>query len=200
MMAVYSATNLNNGLRPFLTFALPTYNEALLVKTNIGGWFFDGFLEVTHNLSATATEHPIQTGANITDHIIVNPVELVMVIRMSDAHESLFPGQFTERYTRSVSADAVLKQLLRARTPLQVTTRTEIYQNMVITDYTVDDTNETREGLYATVTLREVFFATSQTVKVSERQDVTNYTYSGNLNGEELSQERQSLLYQWLGQ
>lgn len=200
MMAVYSATNLNNGLRPFLTFTLPTYNEALLVKTNIGGWFFDGFLEVTHNLSATATEHPIQTGANITDHIIVNPVELVMVIRMSDAHESLFPGQFTERYTRSVSADAVLKQLLRARTPLQVTTRTEIYQNMVITDYTVDDTNETREGLYATVTLREVFFATSQTVKVSERQDVTNYTYSGNLNGEELSQERQSLLYQWLGQ
>lgn len=185
------------GLRPYLTFELPSYEEALLVKTNIGGYFFDGFMNVTHNQTVTATDHPIQTGANVTDHAIVEPRTVTMVIRMSDVHESLFPTQFTERYTRSVSAWAVLQQMLRARLPLQVTTRLETYQNMLILDITADDDYKTREGLYVTVTLREQLMATTQTVQVSTRQDVTTYTYGGDLTGQSASDNTySSVIYQ----
>ena len=59
-----------------------TYDAMLYCKTNIGGYFFDGFMQVDHNIELQTTENPVETGASIVDHAYVKPAEVVMRVMM----------------------------------------------------------------------------------------------------------------------
>lgn len=139
------------------------------VKTNIGGYFFDAFLKVDHNSSLRITDHPVEEGANITDHAYVEPKTLTMEIGMSDACISFINGQFTEKYTRSVSAFDVLVNLQEQRIPLKVHTRLKTYENMLIETITVPDDYMTQYGLRATVGLRQIIVVKTETVVIPNR-------------------------------
>lgn len=198
MAEINGTVGSTGGLLPVLPFELPSIEQLILVKTNIAGFFFDAFISVNHTKDATITSHPVQTGANLTDHIYLNPIELTMRIKMSDASASLVSSQFQSRYTRSVSAVDVLTQLWKNRIPFQVSTRTDIYQNMVIESITINDDYQTLYGLDCTVNLREILMSSVATVKVSSRPDVTDANYGGNLTGQELNQELQSIAYRYI--
>ena len=92
------------GIQGVLPYQLPSMQQLIYVKTNIAGYFFDAFIDMHHTHESKITSHPVQSGANITDHIYTEPVELSMTIRMSDSMAGLVAGQFVGRYTRSVSA------------------------------------------------------------------------------------------------
>lgn len=70
-------------------------SELVLVKTNIGGFFFDAILSLDHKSSLTITQHPIETGAAISDHAYSNQGQLTMQIAMSDAMFDIVSGQFS---------------------------------------------------------------------------------------------------------
>lgn len=180
---------------PFLRlpYKIPEYQKLIYVKTNIGGFFFDAFLSIDHTSKLNITEHPVETGANISDHAFVEPAELTMEIGMSDAMKSIVNGQFKTGKSRSVTAYQVLKELQAQRVPLQVYTRLGLYKNMLIETITAPDDYKTKYGLRATVNLREVIIARTQTVKISSRPQVTATTNSGNV---ETVQPNQSIAYQ----
>ncbi len=77
--------------------------ELIYVKTNIGGYFFDGFIDHEHQDDLEITSHPVQNGANVADHAYLKPATLTMHIKMSDVLTDIVPGQFVKDYTRSVS-------------------------------------------------------------------------------------------------
>ena len=167
------------GLYPVLPYTLPELQQLVYVKTNIAGYFFDAFLRIDHTSSLTITEHPVETGAAITDHSYVNPSVLVMEVGMSDVAASLVNGQFEDSWSRSARAYEILLALQQQRIPFQVVTRLKTYQNILIETIAVPDDYTTLYGLKATVTMREIFIATVKTVKISERPQVTDSTNRG---------------------
>lgn len=133
------------------------------VKTNIGGLYFDAVLKVDHTSKLTLTQHPVETGANITDHSYVNPNELSLEIGMSDAAIGGSDGN-------SVSVYQALRKLQEDRKPLTVVTRLKTYRNMMIESIASPDDYTTMYGLRASVFLREIIVVSTQTVKVSPRK------------------------------
>ena len=171
----------------------------LYCKTNIGGYFFDGFMQVDHNIELQTTENPVETGASIVDHAYVKPAEVVIRVMMSDVHQSLVPGQFTGTRFRSNNAWQVLRKLQSDRIPMSVFTRLGLYNNMLITKLSASDTAETFRALSAEVTLKEIPVARVKTVKISSADQTTVNTEMGKIEASQVSDELQSLLYQWYG-
>ena len=176
-----------------------TYDALLYCKTNVGGYFFDGFMQVEHNIELQTTSNPVETGASVVDHAYVKPAELVMKVMMSDVHQSLVPGQFTGASFRSVNAWQVLRKLQSDRIPMSVFTRLGLYTNMLITKLATTDTAETFRALSAEVTLREIPVARVKTVKISSADQTTINTEMGKIEASQINDELQSLLYQWYG-
>lgn len=176
-----------------------TYDALLYCKTNIGGYFFDGFIKVDHSIELQTTSNPVETGASIVDHAYVKPAELTMEVMMSDVHQSLVPEQFTGASFRSVNAWQVLRKLQSDRIPMSVLTRLGLYTNMLITKLAASDTAETFRALSAEVTLREIPVARVKTVKISSADQTTINTEMGKIEASQINDELQSLLYQWYG-
>lgn len=162
-------------------------SEMVYVKTNIGGYFFDAVLSSDHQSELSITQHPVQTGAAVTDHAVVQPAVLTMTVGMSDAMATMVEGQFTEAYTKSVSAYRVLKQLQQLRIPLQVVTRLDTYQNMLIQSIDAPDDYKTLYGLRCTVTLQEIFVVNVEETTVSARNWSTGSTNRGQVQPEPVS-------------
>lgn len=176
-----------------------SYDAMLYCKTNIGGYFFDGFIQVEHSRSLQMTENPVETGASIVDHAYVKPAEIVMQIMMSDVHQSLYPGQFTGTRFRSVNAWTLLKKMQSDRIPVSVLTRLGLYTNMLISSLKATDTAETFRALSAEVTLREIPVARIRKLEISTDPNTTGNTPLGNLEPSKLTDELLSILYQWYG-
>lgn len=160
------------GYRP-KEWNLMDATQMVLVKTNIGGLFFDAVVHVDTEESLTITSHPVQNGANISDHAYREPTRITMEIKMSDVMASRVPGQFTGAYTKSVSAYRRLLDLQRSRIPCSVLTRLGSYQNMLIESISAPDDPGMLHGLSCSVSLREVLVANVAVAKVSARQWTT---------------------------
>ena len=167
------------SINPILDLNAQPIASLVYLKTNIGGWFFDAFLRSTHTSRLNITQHPVQTGAALTDHAFLQPAELVMEIGMSDVAKGLVPGQFTGGWSRSVQAFKVLKELQAVRVPFQVHSRLGLYQNMLIEELTAPDDFTTLFGLRCTVTMREIKVAQVRTVKISANPAVTDRANRG---------------------
>lgn len=84
--------------------------------------------------------------------------------------------------SRSVNAFNTLNRMKIEGVPLTCVTRLNTYRNMIITSVVADDTNETKYGLRATVTLREVMISELQKVQVNSTAQITQTTNMGSKN------------------
>lgn len=157
------------------------YDALLYCKTNIAGYFFDGYLDVSINSELEITSHPVETGVSIADHAYLKPQEITMTVLMSDVHESLVPGQFTGGWSRSVTAYNVLKKIQSDRITVSVLTRLGLFKNMILKSVIADDTDIELFGLRARVTLVELPVARVRTVEISEADQTTIQTEMGNI-------------------
>lgn len=227
-----------NPYRPPQWKNLPSdESQLILVKSNIAmqldkdnpnsfiGFYFDAFLREDHELGIRITEHPVQNGANISDHAYSLPVRLTLEILVSDAMDQILPGQFVDpkrenktpndtRYlqlsktlpgainailtggsltrnyvgtkitydgpTKSMGAYNILKTLQDLREPLQVTTRFQVYKDMLIENIHIPVDYKTSASLRATVTMKQIIMATVTTAKVSSRPQTVKKTDKGN--------------------
>jgi hypothetical protein len=169
---------------------LPTeLSQLILVKTNIAGFFFDAVIREDHTSSLKITSHPVQTGANITDHSFVEPKMLTMEIAMSDAVDDMYgqqfisyvaPGNASAYPSKSKSAYHLLLNLQESRIPVSILTRLAQYDNMLIETISVPDDSKTLYGLRCTVTLKEIFVVEVAKTRVSARPHDTDFTDRGN--------------------
>lgn len=176
------------GLQKQLPYENIALETLVLVKTNIAGYFFDGFLDVNHNINTVVTSHQVQQGANISDHAYVEPIEVTMTVKMSDAMSGMVESQFQGiSYTRSTAAYRILRQLQEQRKVFQIHTRLETIQNMMITNITVDDDFNNLYGLECKVTMREILVAKEKWVKISTRENTTAQNNSGTVQAKSTS-------------
>lgn len=160
--------------------------ELIYCKTNLSGYFFDAVFSTTTSHTATVTSHPVQSGANIADHMYLEPVTIALEIGMSDVMASMVSGQWSEGSTKSISCYKKLCELQAARMPVTILTRLNCYENMVITGITVNDSADTQNGLSADIELQQIIMANVGTEKTSARAWTTG---SGGGNSDVQPQE-----------
>lgn len=165
-------------------------------NTSLGDFVFDAYFNIDISQSATVTKHPVQSGANIADHVYINAKTLSFDIGMSDVMTSYIPGQFSDGVTRSISAYDTLINIMNNRLPVEVATRLGTYQNMIVTDVHASDSADTVYGLRATVDMEEILVVGVKTVKISERPEKSSTNENGDQNVEKANK---SLLASLLG-
>jgi len=156
---------------------------ATYFSTSLGNFIFDAYFNINHESNLTITEHPIQSGANISDHAYMEAKTVTFEIGMSDVMEDII-GKSIAKFngdsaSRSVNAYKILEKLQKERLPIEIITRLGTYENMLIETISAPDDNKTTYGLRATVTLKEIFVVSVTTVKISARPHKSEQTNEG---------------------
>ena len=151
--------------------------------TLIGDVAIDCTVTETHTATATVTKHPVESGANITDHIRPEPVQLSVTGIVSDTpigskqvQRAIDAGgakvQITENETPTSAAGfgrtawAKLEAIRVAAKPVKVTTRDRTYESMALTSLTVPKEAKNSGALYFTAQFEQVRIVFNRTTKV----------------------------------
>lgn len=95
-------------------------------------------------------DYPVETGVTLSDHHIINPVEIeILFIIPSNAYASAYQ----QMRTAWVNA-----------TKLAVQTRTGVYQNMIIADMAREEDPDMFDAFAISVRLREVIFVVPNSI------------------------------------
>lgn len=113
-------------------------------------------------------EHPVETGATIADHHIINPVEieLPMLIASQD---------YASTYTQ-------IRQAFVNATPLSVKTRTGIYKNMIIAEMPHEEDAEMYDVITMGLRLRQVLFFLAGTNQLADNFQPVDATNSNTIS------------------
>jgi len=152
--------------------ALPSTIEALLFSTGrqFGGIIPDVTISEQHTDTLTITDHPVEYGAQVSDHAYKNPAELVCKFGWSQQSvliNSLLDGSILNGLT---SLQAVYQKLLALqikREAFAISTGKRLYTNMLLKQISVMTDVESENALLATCVFREVIIVNSQTTTMS---------------------------------
>lgn len=96
---------------------------------------------------AKVMEHPIETGATITDHRVIQPIEIELsMILASDDYRSVYQQ---------------IRQLYLDATLLTVQTKTATYENMLISEMPHDEDPDQFDSVILALRMKEVDFVTA---------------------------------------
>lgn len=161
---------------------------------SIGGLVFDAILKTDHTSKITATSHPVESGANISDHAYVEPAEISIEVGVSDCETG--NGTFGSG-SRSLNAFKALLKLQTSRQLITVVTRFKTYTNMLITSVSVPDDYTTMNSFKANLMLREIRIVSTSRVTVSAREsEQAQKTGSTNSGTKQAETPKQSVLSQ----
>jgi len=157
------------------------------LPTDPTSYVFDAVIRAEHAQDLRRTEHPVQTGASISDHAYIMPARLILDIGMSDAMDEYSPGMWTGAPTKSVSAYQTMLALQYSRIPLTITTKLRSYTGMVIDSLSPEETAKTVAGLRMRVEFGQIFIAEISIPSVSARPQDTGATNLGVVTPEPLT-------------
>jgi len=157
-------------------------NIFVRTRPKIGGISFDSVISEGHSSPMRITENPVESGASISDHAIIEPKVLNMVVLISDSPNSisesvedlvtaangLIGSSTEEQLTRSQAGYRLLEELQATKEPFDVQTGLKLYENMQISNLNVTRDKATALALYANLSLREILIAESEVVELSE--------------------------------
>ncbi|MCP4570674.1 MAG: hypothetical protein GY841_24075 [FCB group bacterium] len=146
-------------------------------KGQVGAVQFDAMVSENHTMSAEVTEHPVEEGSDIADHIRLGPreIEIVgvisntpVVLLSSVKAESPIEGDTERVVDRVNAAHKRIKRTMDEKTLVQVITSLETYPaNMAITNYGVTRDADTGNILQANLVLRQVQISYNEEVDVA---------------------------------
>ena len=105
--------------------------------------------------SARITKNPIEHGADINDHIIIDPMAFTMVGVRSDAGANLVDS-FTKASVPSKETWEQLLELMATGAPFELATNLKTYPNVAISGLSEVQDKDTSRALFFTATLAEL--------------------------------------------
>jgi Dit-like tail protein len=143
-------------------------------------YYFDAVLSADHYTTRRFTDHPIQSGASVTDHSFQLPDRVILEVGFSDVMQSYQVGQYGGGNSKSVSAYQTFVQLQKTGTQLKLSTRLQQYPIMGIEEIRAPDSNATTYGARFTIVLKQLIIANLSTTQVqSARPDASQQTSTG---------------------
>lgn len=134
---------------------------------------------ITEGAFATArlTENPVENGANVNDHIILEPMTFNVegvVSNISASSVGSFvrlPTVFSQNTSKSREAWEALLELQVSRQPFTLVQNLRSYDNVVILSLAENQDKNTSNGLFFTATMKEVIFVGSQIITADQFND-----------------------------
>lgn len=156
--------------------------DAVLITTkSIGPVTVAVSIEERLTDEVTLTDHPVEVGADITDHAYRRPSEVVMQCGWSNSDYAALLGALKAIFNGSLPSDdyvsSVYAQLLaiqQARQPFSVTTTRRKYDNMMITSLTTVTDVKTNSVLIVTASMREIILVASKVAKLPQKTAQAN--------------------------
>jgi hypothetical protein len=172
---------------PF-TITAQDYGSGFNSETQTYMFVFDAIMRASHRINAEITQHPVQTGYNITDHVIMQPMTLTLEVAMSDAISMYtlpgFSPMWGNNPSKSVAAFLQMKLFMKERQVMTVNTRLYTYDNMVLREISVEDSPKTYfGGLAMVLTFQEIIVADIAAQVQSQRIQSIGETTQGTVNG-----------------
>jgi hypothetical protein len=133
---------------------LPNFGIRAVVVTAIGAVAMDVSQYQTHKFPSRITEHPVEDGSVIADHVTLLPTVLEIDGRVSDASVALsdtISGKGTAQ-----DAFRELVRLQRDREPFTVVTGLAVYQNMLIETLEVPRDSSDGQSIRFSMVIREL--------------------------------------------
>lgn len=156
---------------------------------SIGGIIAQVTIEEVERYSTTITEHPVEVGANVSDHAYINPTEVVLRVGWSNSGYAALGGalaalstaqslsQVIGDFTSPAYVTGIYNQLLNLwlnKIPFTIVTGKQQHTNMLIRDMTITTNVDTENGLIATISCRHLFFATTTTTTIPDNSVAAN--------------------------
>lgn len=177
-----------------------------LQSRKIGLIIPDVVVSEKHSDTLEITEHPVETGAAISDHAYKRPSEIVMEVGFAGGGSLLdIASNLTSSSLLGLSPRETYQQLLdlqSTREPFDVVTGKRIYSNMLIRALEVTTDKATENVLSAVVTLREVIITSTSVVQVANKSDMAegvNTSATQNTGTKATVPKNESLLSQFSG-
>lgn len=154
----------------------------LIPRAKIGAIEIQASIEEQMSDTLEVTEHPVQTGASITDHSYKRPPQVVIHCGWSDSSPESFLATIAlsianGRVTGANLTSGLYSQLLNLqerRTPFSIVTSLRVYDNMLITNIAVRRDAKNSQALLAEVSCRGVIFVDLKTVSMPPITDQGN--------------------------
>lgn len=129
-----------------------------------------------HSDTLEITEHPVETGAPVSDHAYKRPSEVVMEVGFAGGGSLLdFIDMSSLGLTLGLSPKETYQQILdlqTSRIPFDVVTGKRLYSNMLIRAIEVTTDRTSENVLMAVLTLREVIITQTQQIAVADKADM----------------------------
>ncbi len=166
-------------------------NKNLLVanKTIIGDLILDASHMEDVKYSSTLTNHYVENGSVISDHILLQPISLSLVGSVTDDSidivgyaQSFFNlpkfniSNISNRGAKQVAAYELLTGLHNSKSLVTVVAYLDTFTDMAIENLTFNNDANTGNRLFFKIELKKANFATVKTVNVGTLSD------SGNIN------------------
>jgi hypothetical protein len=130
----------------------------------------DVVISEMHSDEIEVTEHPVDTGANISDHAYKKPSECVCTFGWSDnsrAVNSLLDGSIFRGIENINDIYNKLLEIHEKRLPVKLTTAKRVYPQMLIKQLKTVTDKDTENALLIEVTFRELLVAQAKTVSLA---------------------------------
>lgn len=131
----------------------------LFMSRNIGGFIADVTIEEDHTDELVITEHPVERGAETTDHAYKRPSTVVITAGWSNSSLAALGNPF---YVNLVYDQFLALQ--RSLQPFDIVTGKRIYDNMLIRRISVKTDEKTENALIATFECQEILISDTQVV------------------------------------
>lgn len=128
--------------------------------------------QITHN--GTVTEHPIEDGSLVADHIQLDPVTLSVTGFVSNTPVSLGLGAIPRSDpTRARTAYEALLEVFRKKELVQIQDGLDVYEDMAMTSLSVPRDRASANALQFTAAFRKLTKVGTQTVEIaSDDQEI----------------------------
>lgn len=135
-------------------------------RVAIGAIQLDATIRESHSYRNRVTNHPIETGSFVTDHVYSEPISLELEGEITDTPVQIF-SLLAGLSQRRIEAFEQLVALKETRDVITVVTGLKIYNNMVIEDFDANRDQKTGRKLSFTARFQEVRKVASQVVGIT---------------------------------
>lgn len=136
---------------------------------------FDASVQEGHTSSAEITQHPVEEGVDITDHIRALPDDLSVNVIVSNNPPIVLASLraepvtgFSDPASRAEDACTFLRGIIKSNQTVGFSTTLREYTNMAIATMSVDRDATTGNIANINMSLREIKVATTETVAAPE--------------------------------
>ena len=159
--------------------------ESLFIKPNrsIDIYKLDNTHVESHSSELEISTHPVEIGAEITDHAVLKPEMLTVTGEVTDtpldvsqnqdgqivfSDNDLFGSSTTDSKTRSQVAHELFKELQRDRVLVSIQTGLELYPECLIKNISISQDSDTSRTAIFTFKFQRVLLVESETLNIDE--------------------------------